>query len=357
MVKVGFRVDGGPSIGMGHIMRCLSLAKEFRKNGYKVYFLSKISDGIERIREEGFEVIHLKYNEIKNAKGFYYGNKNELKEEAEEIINSVNEYKIDLLFIDIYNVTEEYFLKIKPHVKKLGYIDDLNKFVYPVDILINGNITAEYMDYKKYSEDEIMLLGSKYNLIRDEFRNLPKRAINEDVKEIMITTGGSDPHNMSSRILNWLLNDKELKKLKINVIVGSGFNNKEELRKISQKYNNVILHENVKYMSKIMLESDIAISSGGSTLYELCACGTPTLAFIYAENQEFIVKKMDELGYIKSLGRYYEVETNKMLKEIYFMKNSFELRAKCAAKQQLLVDAMGTIRIVQILNKIILSYS
>jgi len=55
--------------------------------------------------------------------------------------------------------------------------DDLNKFVYPVDVLINGNITAPALNYAKYSDDELMLLGLKYNLIRDEFKNLPERII------------------------------------------------------------------------------------------------------------------------------------------------------------------------------------
>ncbi|WIF93901.1 UDP-2,4-diacetamido-2,4,6-trideoxy-beta-L-altropyranose hydrolase [Caminicella sporogenes] len=345
MKMIAFRADGGLNIGMGHIMRSLSLAKEFRKNGYKVYFISKYRGGIEKIKEENFDVIQLKLREIKNTTGFNYGNPKELDKEADEIISIIKLYNIDLLFIDTYNVTEEYFLKIKQHVKKLGYIDDLNKFVYPVDILINGNITAEYMDYKKYSEDEIMLLGPKYNLIRDEFRNLPKRKIKEKVEEIMITTGGSDPHNMSSRILNWLLNDKELKKLKINVIVGSGFNNKEELRKISQIYNNVILHENVKRISEIMLKSDIAISTGGSTLYELCACGTPTLAFIYADNQEFIVEKMDESGYVKNLGWYDKLQKEYLINNLKEYMYNFYEKENIYKIQKKLVDGKGVERI------------
>lgn len=353
MHSVAFRADGGLNIGMGHIMRSLSLAKEFRRNGYKVFFISKYKGGIEKIKEENFDVIQLKHREIENTTGFNYGNPEELDKEAEEINSIIKLYKIDLLFIDTYNVTKEYFLKIKPHVKKLGYIDDLNKFVYPVDILVNGNITAEYMNYKKYSEDEIMLLGPKYNLIRDEFRNLPERIVKEEVEEIMITTGGSDPHNMSVKLLNMILQDKELKNLKINVIVGNSFTNKEELKNISRENKNVILHENVKYMSRIMLRSDIAISSGGSTLYELCACGTPTLAFIYADNQEFIVKKMDELGYVKSLGLYNKLKAEKVLKKIHLIKDDFNLRINYIKKQQLLVDGMGTSRIVEILSKML----
>lgn len=330
MRRIGIRADGGPIIGMGHIMRCLSLANEFRKYGYKVYFLSKLEEGIKKIREQGFEVIYLK------------GVK-----EVREVVEAIKEYRIDILFIDSYNISEEYFLQIKPYVNKLGYIDDLNKFAYLVDILINGNITAEYMDYKKYSEDQLMLLGPKYNLTREEFRNLPERKINKQIKEIMITTGGSDPYNMSGKIVNMILTDEKFKRLKINVIVGQAFSNKEALREISKLNSNVILHQNVRKISDIMLRADIAISAGGSTLYELCACGTPTLAFIMAENQKSIVETLDNLGYIISLGIYNQVTRTSLIDRLNELYADFDLRVQLSKRMQSLIDAKGVERIVK----------
>lgn len=350
MNTVAFRADGGQKVGMGHIMRCLSLAKEFRKNGFRVYFMSKYEQAIKKVQEEGFDVFKLPNDEIAILEGFNCGSINKLDEEAKDIIKLIKKHNIEILFIDTYNVTEKYFLDIKPHVNKLAYIDDINKFVYPVDILINGNITGEYMNYKKYSEDQIMLLGPKYNLIRDEFRNLPDREINKEVKEVMITTGGSDPYNMTLKLLKILLEDDEIGNLRFNVIVGGGFTNKEELRNISKRNENVILYENVKKMSEIMLRSDIAISSGGSTLYELCVCGTPTLTFIMAYNQKFIVEKMSEFGYFQSLGWYNEICKNKLLKLIQELKTDYDFRKKIKAKTQKLIDCRGIERIVQILT-------
>ncbi|QXM05182.1 UDP-2,4-diacetamido-2,4,6-trideoxy-beta-L-altropyranose hydrolase [Crassaminicella indica] len=351
MKTVAFRADGGQNVGMGHVMRCLSLAKEFRRNGYKVYFISKLTEGIKKIEEAGFEVIKLTSKGKISSKEFYYGDIKELKKEAEEMIDFNKKYNIEILFIDTYNVTKEYFLSIKPYVTKLAYIDDVNKFVYPVDILINGNITGEYMDYKKYSEDEIMLLGPKYNLIRDEFRNLPEREINKEVKEIMITTGGSDPHNMSTKLLYMLLEDNKIGKLRFNVIVGNGFINKEELSKISKQNKNVVLYENVKRISEIMLRSDIAISSGGSTLYELCACGTPTMAFILADNQEFIVEKMDEYGYVKSLEWYNKIDKDIFLSKLKSLVFDYNLRQVISQKGQKLLDGNGASRVVKKVSK------
>jgi len=105
-------------------------------------------------------------------------------------------------------------------------------------------------------------LGLKYNLIRDEFKNLPERIINRDVREIMITTGGSDPFNLTLRLANAILPEEEFKDVRINIVVGSGFTNADKLRELSERNPNVVLHENVLRMSEVMLKSDVAISAG-----------------------------------------------------------------------------------------------
>lgn len=353
MINIGIRADGSANIGMGHIMRCLSLAKGLRSAGYNIYFISKYEDGIAMVEKEGFKVIQLgEYHFYGHGKGFFYGDESELFKEAAEVMNSIRQYSIDLLIIDSYNVTKEYFLDLKPHTKKLGYIDDVNRFVYPVDILINGNIMGEIFHYEKYYEDEVILLGLKYNLIRSEFRGLPQRKVNKEVKDIMITVGGADPYDLSTRLAGAVLSDEELKGLKINIIVGSGFNNKEKLKMLSKDNKKIILHENVSKMSEIMLNCDIAISAGGSTLYELCACGTPTLAVIVADNQKDIVKALSDGGYIESLGWYNELSQDKLANKIKSLCNDYNKRKSTAEKMQKLVDGEGVKRIVENIMKL-----
>lgn len=354
MINIGIRADGSVSIGMGHIMRCLSLAKGFRNGGCQVYFISKYKEGIARIREEDFEVVKLgDYDFTSPAVGFFYGDEAELQKETDEIISCIKKYSIDLMFIDSYNVNQEYFLNLKPFLKKLCYIDDVNRFVYPVDVLINGNITGETLCYEKYCQDEVLLLGLRYNFIRSEFKGLPKREVNEEVREIMITVGGADPYDLSTRLASFILSDKELKKLKTNIVVGDGFNNKEKLRILSKDNKNIILHENVSRMSNIMLNCDLAISAGGSTLYELCACGTPTLAVIVADNQQDIVKTLSDRGYIECLGWYNDLSDTKLDNKIKSFCNDYYKRKSTAEKMQKLVDGEGVKRVVQEIMKLL----
>lgn len=338
-MNIAIRADGSPEIGMGHIMRCLSLAKAFKKAGCTVCFLSKYHEGIHKIEQEGFQAV-----KVDTGTDFP-----DIDSEAGLIVNQIVKDRVDLLIVDTYHISEKYFLDIKPYLKKLVYIDDVNEFVYPVDILINGNITGEYMEYRKYDEDEQMLLGPQFNLIREEFKGLPKRKVNKNVKEIMITTGGSDPFHLCPRMVQSILDKDEFKKLKVNVVIGSLFSKelKNCLYRIRDNHSNIILNENVKYMSEIMLKSDVAVSAGGSTLYELCACGTPTLAVIIAGNQEFLVTKMEKLNYIESLGWYHHLDNRIFADKLKAFAENYERRKDYCDRMQELVDGNGAERVVK----------
>lgn len=360
MLNIAFRADGGKNIGMGHIMRCLSLARAFKEKGHKVYFFSTLDEGVEKVRQDNFDVIRLP-SAKQETEGFFYGNPAHLTDEARNIIRLLHKYQIDVLLIDAYNVSEKYFLALKPHVSRLVYIDDVNKFPYPVDVVINGNITGEYLGYRKYSEKQIFLLGLRYNMIRAEFSNLPPRVVKKKVEEIMITTGGADPYNTTCKLLNTLLSTVQLNRLRFNVLVGSGFTNCRDLVELRKRHNNVFLYANsvlaesfpdIVYseVSSIMLRSDLAISAGGSTLYELAACGTPAMAVILADNQEFIVRKMDELGYVKSLGWYDRLDNVLVANTVNDMVNNYQERKEMSSKGQRLLDGKGTERIVNVLT-------
>ncbi|AET70304.1 pseudaminic acid biosynthesis-associated protein PseG [Desulfosporosinus orientis DSM 765] len=356
MIKVCIRADGGKNVGQGHIMRCLSLAQAFRRHGHKVHFFSKLDKGIKIIESENFEVVRLTSYE-QETEGYDYGSPDQLADEAREMIPLLEKYQIDVLIMDTYNINKDYFLTLKPYVGRTVYIDDINKFIYPVDIVVNGNITGEYLGYEKYDHGQILLLGPQYNMIRNEFGNLPCRFVRSKVDEIMITTGGADPFNLTGSLLVNLLMEEEFRDIRFNVLVGSSFANCESLDDLSNKYNNVFLYantdlpyqfSNITYsnISSIMLRSDLAISAGGSTLYELAACGTPALAVILADNQEGIVCKMDELGYVMNLGWYNQLKKDLVLHKLDELRYDFQLRREMSSRGQRLVDGKGTERIV-----------
>lgn len=346
MTTVGFRVEGGGNIGMGHIMRCLSLAREFIRQGCDVFFISCMSEARSVIENcgiklvEGQKLIYLSNSDVSTLPT------SELEKEASIVRNIMYEYDTDILILDSYNVNAVYMKLLKEQIRHLVYIDDINRFINPADILINGNSTGNFMNYSKL-QGQKLLLGTDFNLIREEFKNLPPKTIGTQIKNIMLTSGGSDPYNCSQNILNMVIDYTVGEGIYVHVVVGKSFPFEKNLDAFSEKYKNVILHKNVKEMSEIMKLCDLAVSAGGSTLYELCACGVPTLSFILADNQEFLVQKMEELEYVKSLGWYDKIDRNELLQYLAFLNKEVEYRKTLSRKIQSLVDGNGTERVVK----------
>ncbi len=269
MKNIAIRVDASTEVGMGHLMRCQTLAKEFIKAGFYIFFFTKTKQIIENEKQANAKALQLVSLDYEN--------------EAKETIKLCEIFHISFLLIDTYMVSYQYFIDIKKANIKIAYVDDINKFVYPVDILINGNVGITKDKYQGYSDKELFLLGASYNLIREEFKSQPERILKKEVDEILVTTGGVDDSNVSTLIINILREVQIFKETKINVVVGSFFENVDILENIANLDSNIILHKNVKMMSTLMKGSDIAISSSGSTLYQLCACGTPTLSLILSK--------------------------------------------------------------------------
>lgn len=318
-IRVLILAHGGAECGMGHVVRSLSLASAFRVKGCIVQFISKYQEGIEAVREQGYYV-----HEQGGVK---------------EIISQIHPH---VIVVDTYNVTYDFFIELKQYAKVV-YIDDLYAFDYPVDVIINGNITGYNMGYQQVFPKQKHLLGIDYNLIRNEFSNMPVRVVKKEVTHIMITTGASDPANMTCRLLDAVLKEESLKQYQYNIIIGAGFIHQKEILKIKENYNNIHCFINPGQMSRIMLDSDIAISAGGSTLYELAACGTPVLAFIYADNQRLVVEKMAG-EYLVNLGYFESINYGEALLSLKTMIDDEIYRTKTAKVMQKLVDGKGAQR-------------
>lgn len=321
---------GNTETGMGHVMRALSLAEAFRSSGHSVSFFSKYPPGAEIIKGKGFDVLNWeKAGEWKDTKDF----------------------PADVIVIDSYEVSREYFEKLKERTKCLVYIDDLNAFKYPVDVIVNGTASALNMNYEAL-QDAKLLLGLRYNLLRKEFFHVPKRKTGRKINNILITTGNSDPFHMTEKILQIFIEEKEFAGLKYHVIVGSGFDNNIWESRITDCAD-VCLYKNPDMMSEIMMNCDVAVAAGGSTLYELAACGIPAVVFAYAENQIPQITAMEQENLIRYLGTYTSVKKERLIKEIQYFQENIEMREELVKKLQKLVDAQGSLRVVKEIEAVI----
>jgi UDP-2,4-diacetamido-2,4,6-trideoxy-beta-L-altropyranose hydrolase len=290
---VALRVDGGKDIGMGHIMRTMALANDLKKKdeNKEVFYITKDDQtAVNKLKENGFEVLVI-------AKDLLY------EVEIENVKEIIKKKKVNKLITDSYEIDQNYLIEMRKVVDKLITVHDYAPFAFPSHVVINGNAYAGDLDYLSYYGDTEFLLGTDYLLLREEFRNLPEIEVRDKVHNILVTVGGYDMRNLTPKIIKALseldldeINDQYLdkKNLHIDVVIGPSFDNIKEIVKAVQKSKlDISLNFNVKKMSKLMIKSDIAISSGGSTLYELAVTKTPALVLLQAENQVRVAEKLD----------------------------------------------------------------
>lgn len=332
------RADANATIGSGHVMRCLTIADAMKKKGIESTFIIADKEAEDLIQSYGFPTICLEST---------WGN---LDNETSKLLSLINEVNIDKILIDSYYVTQSYLKDIGNDTKVI-YIDDLNQFVYPVDLLINYNVYAKNKGYDRnyYLSQTKLLLGCDFIPLRTEFQGI-QGTINEKVADILITTGGSDPYNVAGSILAFIIHKEWYRTIRFHIVVGRFNNNIEELNKLVKDSDNIILHHNVSKMSELMLECDIAISAGGSTVYELCACGVPSISYSFADNQLEAIKELDKLGVIYYAGDVRNdlniCLTNIEGRIIQYISDEI-LRKRISQKMKSMVDGLGADRIAE----------
>jgi len=331
------RGDANAEIGSGHIMRCLAIAGALRKRGEDAAFITADRQGEQLITGNDFSMICLDTSW------------NNLEEEIEKLIALIREKRIEKLLVDSYFATEEY-IKSLHRFTKIIIMDDLKEAVYSADLVINYNIYAIKLNYaEQYSSTARLLVGPAYIPLREEFGNV-RRIQRKKPQNVLITTGGSDYCNMAGILTEYLEESRLFTQLKFHVIVGAFSPYKEELEKLKRKYDNVFLYQNVTRMSEIMNECDAAISAGGTTLYELCACGLPAICFTFADNQLLGAKEMQNQGILYYAG---DIRENKrgcldfIIDKLKLLIHDYNLRESLSARMVQLVDGQGADRIAQ----------
>lgn len=321
-MKVIIRADGGDIIGMGHVMRMLVLADKLWSFAEVVF---ACRDGEEYRTGAGhIEACGYKVHRI-NGEGL-----------ADELAAIGG----DCLITDSYAVDEDYFDSTKEVFRFTGYMDDVNRHYINADFIINQNIYAGDLTYRT-NRDTKIFAGTRYVLLREEFAGLPRRVIRENIKDVMLTVGGADPGNISETLAQKL--SKAFPAINFHIVIGPSFTNRSNLEKLAG--GNIFLHDNPR-MSELMLKCDAAISACGSTIYELCACGTPTIGLVTADNQIMASRKLNFTGVIKLAGDLDEVA--RRLDSL-----TYEARAAMSQRGQSLVDGQGSTRLAEGIRGII----
>ncbi|UXH43437.1 UDP-2,4-diacetamido-2,4,6-trideoxy-beta-L-altropyranose hydrolase [Rossellomorea vietnamensis] len=317
--------EGGSHIGLGHISRCSSLYDELEKREIDVEFI--INGDLEQ-----FEIIKDKQYKVIN-----WLSKNFLKSYIKPD---------DYCIVDSYLAGEELYQVISYLAKQSLFIDDIARIKYPKGIVVNPSLSTKAVNYLN-KDTNCYLLGPKYIILRSPFIQVKREYINPKIKEVLITLGGSDIHNLTPNILKQLKNNNS--DIIFNVVIGNTFENIGKIKSVSTK--NIQLYENAtaEEMKSIMLRSDFAITAAGQTIYELITTQTPFIPIKVIENQHNNILALKELDLVEITLEYNDPFFNEKLifevENIMRLSNRTNLIEKCSK----VIDGLGSKRIIDAL--------
>lgn len=359
-MKVVFRTDASVQIGTGHVMRCLTLAEALKERGADVSFLCRELPGnlCEFLERQGVCLHRLPFQESPgkecksdNAHAGWLGV--DWERDAEETRIVLDSFSgIDWLIIDHYSLDSRWESRIRPSVKQVMVIDDIADRPHDCDLLLDQNL---YQDMDTRYDHLVpghckILLGSKYAVLRPEFIAARKKMPLRDgqTRRLLVFFGGSDIENATERTLA-AIRALGRPEIAVDVVVSATSPTKQRIKDISESMANTTFHCQVSNMAELISEADLAIGAAGTTTWERCCLGLPSLMVSLARNQERIAQEADRVGIGIHIQSDIFRSTEKLKEQIERMIDSPDILLAQSRKGIDLVDGFGVRRILRYL--------
>lgn len=329
--KIAVITTGGHNIGMGHVMRQISIIESMKNKGYKFATFTDNQQVFEEFR---------KYN-IDSSKVDIY----DRKILSEELKNK----QIEFVFIDVYEPEFPKFEWISELwattliVSRIGY----DFFIYGQNIIYMGEDLHTWRTekvIKSMKGTTKVLSGRAFLAFRPEFGEINN--CQEDLgKTILIAHGGSDPHKLTERSIKSLEMTKEI--YTINLVIGPMFQDKEINELANKSKHNYVVYCNPSNLSEIMSKSTVAIINGGNIRYELCMTRTPYVALSIQNKQFKYNKELSDLGVGVNLGIISDISDSQITHAVESLINNNERRQQMKKNMATLFDMKGPERIIK----------
>ena len=330
MASVVFRADASPTIGGGHIMRCLTLADRLKGDGWETAFYCT---------DETLETVpQLEYSGHRIS------------------ISSSNEIDItDWLVVDHYGLGIDFERNCRTQAKKIMVLDDMPIRRHDCDILLDQNLGRASSDYDRLVPDAATVVtGPDYALLRPQFADARAAAISRTPSidaplNLLITMGMTDPDNATGRFLEALAKCET--EIAVDVVLGP---NAPHLDRVRQQMRTLAyegtLYVGVDDMAGLLASRDLVIGSAGSSVWERSCLGVASLLVVLAENQRRIAEVLDDRDAAVNLGPLNDLTEKNLADKVRRVLQSPEKLAILARNAALVCDGLGAGRVLQFLD-------
>ncbi|MBU1638211.1 UDP-2,4-diacetamido-2,4,6-trideoxy-beta-L-altropyranose hydrolase [bacterium] len=340
------RADANMNIGTGHVMRCMALADAWAKCGGEAVLLGECDSALRNRAAKSFSSVQILFNSTDS----------DAEKQAIRDICRSRTLTAVWIVLDGYRFDSDY----QRAVSELGYpvlvIDDYAHLdYYAADVILNQNAGAEHFNYQTKNSARL-LLGTEYVLMRGDL--LQKRKTEKEQTEgehILITMGGVDAPNLTQRVLEALAQMKR-DKTSIRVLMGSA---NPHICSVKDYAESALPEAEIVIQSDSMAEqyywATAAISAAGTTSWELCYFGVPSMLIQIADNQQALAEHLGKTGAVINLGWHERLSAGRLaqLVEAFLMEK--EKHSKMSGIARALVDGKGAERVIREMRRLLSS--
>ena len=375
-MNILFRVDSSFIIGTGHIMRCCNLALQLKNSGHNIIFISQSFPGniIPKLLPH-FPVLAIPHSFDHNPTlntNTWLGDTidNDIDKCYHALINSSDKTfnkTFDLLIIDHYAIDSSWELAIKQklNIKAILVIDDLHNRSHICDYLLDHSYRTSNPYLTLTPSHTKFLLGPSFCLLNpifsqikqlkdninktyDEINNEINNKINDKkIIKINISFGGGDLHDLTYTIVETIINCEQIyikNDIQYDIVIGNLYINKNKLQTIINNHPNFHLYSDISYdqLGNLLLNTDLSIGAGGTSVYERCCLGIPSIIITVADNQICNATNLYDYGVITYLGHHDKWNKNDLISTINnYLNPNNNLLYQQSILCNLLVDGNG----------------
>jgi len=267
-------------------------------------------------------------------------------QDRDGVMAAASVHGCECVILDSYHIDNDYISTIRQAGFITIVIDDLAAHPFAAHLVVNGAAGSETIPYRSSAGDTIFLLGPKYVPLHTAFWDAPARVPSPIVNRILVTVGGADAGQALHTILRSV--DAVPAPFSVTAVIGP-FADLHALERVPGDYrHDLTVARAPHHLRDLMTEADLAVSAGGQTLYELAACGIPTVAVQLQDNQRFNVRCLAAAGIVRDGGCVSESDFESGLSQMVTdLIRDGRQRARMSEDGRSFVDGRGAVRVAE----------
>jgi len=326
--RILFRVDGSASMGMGHVFRSLAIADALRQTSRaEVAFLmsAEHAEGLGTVSRHGYPV-------------------RLVDRDLTALVERIKDFAPDILINDLPKV-EDHYLRALAHlgattVNLVDTLDDLERTEHYAQVIVSVMNNDRETPEGFYG-------GPAYAILRSHFHGR-KKEVRERPRSVLLTFGGSDPQGLTLKAAHALQGIDPT--VEILAVAGPAFSYRREFDELQPTLTRRIplINEAGGHIADLMLDADVVVCSGGMSVYEIAALGTPGVVLGQNTREDKRMREFARLGTVEYLGLGTDVEEVELRLAVEALLGNGSRRRTMSTRGRALVDGMGATRAAEV---------